>query len=188
MITDDVDELLDAGRIIIRGMMRFDFATGTYGFWTGSSVWNYNGLDYLPGGIIEVSNLPGQWGMNAAGVEISLAVSKDDGLTPEVLASIESEIYHQRPITISDAFIHPDTNALLLVEPLYRGFVDRIEHSGGADGKLTVYCESRFLDNARQNYRVRSDADQKLVSANDSFFYMVESVSKKDLWWGRAKK
>jgi len=183
----DVDRFLDEGRIGIRGMVRFDFATGTYGFWQGASDWEYNGVLYRPGGIIEVSAIPGEWGMAAAGVEISLAASPDDGLTPEVLASIESEIYHQRPVTILDAYFHPEMGELLFVEALYRGFIDRVEHSVGPNGRITAYSESRALDNNRENYRMRSSADQFLIRQGDMFFQSVETTGREEIWWGRNK-
>jgi len=61
-LSPEVLDLLDEGRVAIRGMIRFDFSR-TYGFWTGNANWLYNGVTYVPGGIINVSALPAQMGL-----------------------------------------------------------------------------------------------------------------------------
>ena len=186
-LSPEVLDTLDKGRAVIRSLLRFDFGK-TYGFWTGSSEWTYNGVTYVPGGIITIAAIPGQMGFESQGLELELAQAVDKGLTPDVLSTIETEIYHQKPVTISDAHFDPDTNALLFVEPMYRGYVDTIEHEKGPDGRLTMRCESRAVDNVKANYRVRSNADQQQISANDNFFQYVESAQKEDVFWGATKK
>ena len=186
-LSPEVLEILDKGRAVIRGLLRFDFGK-TYGFWIGSSEWSYNGVTYVPGGIITIAAIPGQMGVESQGLELELAQAADKGLTPEVLSTIETEIYHQKPVTISDAYFDPDTNALLFVEPMYRGYVDSIEHQQGPDGRLIMRCESRSVDNTKANYRVRSNADQQQISPNDNFFQYVESAQKEEVFWGATKK
>ncbi|SKA30988.1 DUF2163 domain-containing protein [Consotaella salsifontis] len=178
---------LDAGLIVTRGLMRFDFGGGTYAFWTGTQPLTYEGLTYLPGSIIEVEAVHGSWGMDAEGMKITLAAAPDDGLTPDVLATIEQEDYHQRPVTISDLYIDPDTRQILFREPVYRGYVDVIEHDDGPEPKLIASCESRALDNQREGYRMRSTADQALIHDGDLFFQHAEVAGKQELWWGRKK-
>ena len=185
-LSPEVLGLIDHGQASIRGMIRFDFSQ-TYGFWTGTSDLVYNGVTYVPGGIINVSALPAQMGFESQGLELSLACAPSNGLTPEILASIETEIYHQKPVTISDAFFHPDTHALLFVEPLYRGYVDTVEHEMGSNGHLTMRCESRAVDNGKTGYRVRSNADQQLIKPDDNFFQYVESAQKEEVYWGAVK-
>jgi len=147
-LSPEVLGLIDHGQASIRGMIRFDFSQ-TYGFWTGTSDLVYNGVTYVPGGIINVSALPAQMGFESQGLELSLACAPSNGLTPEILASIETEIYHQKPVTISDAYFHPKTRALQFVVSLYRGYVDTIEHEMGSNGHLTMRCESRAVDNGK---------------------------------------
>lgn len=183
----DVLDKLDEGRIVIRGMMRCEFGTGTYGFWTGRETYHFEGLDYLPGGILEVGEVAGSYGMSAEGLEIRLASAPDGGLTPDILASIEQEDYHQRPVRLFDLYIDPDTRAVLFVEPVYRGSVDVIEHEGGSRPGLVIRCESRALDNSRQGYRMRSNADQQLISPGDRFFEHAEVAGKQEIYWGRKQ-
>jgi len=184
-LSPDVLTLLDKGTIKVAELMRFDLGSGSYGFWTGNADFEHNGLTYVPGGIISVSAIPGQWGMAAQGLTIELAARPDDGLTPAVLATMDKEVWHQRTVTISEAFFHPETYALLLVEPLYRGFLDTLEYIDGQETKLVAKCESRALDNARENYRMRSLADQHLIDSSDHFYSHAESAGKVNIPWGR---
>jgi hypothetical protein len=178
---------LDAGLMAIRGLARFDFGTGTYGFWTGASAEVINGLNYIPGGPIEFDAIPGSVGMDAQGMEISLAEAPADGLTPAVLSTIEAEDYHQRPVTLSDVYIDPETREVILIEPVYRGYVDTVEHVDGPEAKMVAKCESRALDNSRSGYRMRSSADQQLISAGDRGFEHAEVAGKVEIYWGRDK-
>jgi len=184
-LSPDVLALLDNGTIKVAELMRFDLGGGSYGFWTGDVDFDYNGLTYVPGGIISVSAIPGQWGMAAQGLTIELAARIDDGLTPIVLVTMLYQIWHQRPVTISEAFFHPETHALLFVEPLYRGFIDTLEYIEGQDYKLVAKCESRALDNARENYRMRSMNDQHLIDSTDNFYSHAETAGKVNIPWGK---
>lgn len=123
-----VQNLLNEGRISIRGLIRFDFGTGTYGFIKSVQPMEYNGLLYKPGGIIQVSDLSNATGLSAQQFTITLAASPDYDLTPETLRTIENEDYRDRPVTIYDAYFHPDTNERLFVQPMKRGYVDVIDH------------------------------------------------------------
>ncbi|MBB4001598.1 DUF2163 domain-containing protein [Aurantimonas endophytica] len=183
----DTLTLLDAGRAVIRGMVRFDFGTGIYCFWKGSAPFEFEGRTYLPGGVIEVDDIQGSYGSEAVGLTMRLAEAPDDGLTPAVLATIEQEDYHQRPVTISDAYFHPDTNALLLVEPVYRGLVDVIDHESGEQSALVIQCEGRALDNVKPGFRVRSTADQQSIWPGDRFYEHAEVSGKQEIFWGRDK-
>lgn len=178
---------LDAGLMAIRGTVLFEFGSGTYGFWTGSTSQVIEGRTYLPGGVIEAEAIPGSIGMNAEGMTLSLAESPEDGLTPGVLASIEAEDYHQRPVTMSDIYIDPETRSIVLVEPVYRGYVDTIEHTDGPQAAMQMKLESRALDNSRSGYRMRSTADQQLISAGDRFWEHAEIAGKQEIYWGRKK-
>lgn len=188
-LPSDVLDLLDAGRISIRGLIRFDFGSGTYGFIKAQAPFDYSGVSYQPGGIIEVSDLSGGTGTAARQFTLTLAASPDDGLTPEVLQTIEQEDYRDRPVTISDAYFHPDTGALLHVQALRRGYVDTIDHEQDRDGgyRLVVTCETRALDYTRTNGRVRSNADQQRRAPGDRWFEHASKRGREEVFWGRER-
>lgn len=191
MITydEDVLDLLDAGRTNVRGLIRFDFGGGTYGFIKAMSPFTYAGVTYQPGGIIQVSDLSAASGLSAQQFTITLAASPDDGLTPEILQTIEAEDYRDRPVTISDAHFHPDTGALVAVQALRRGYVDVIDHEDDPDTgyMLLANCETRALDYTRMNGRKRSDTDQQRRSPGDRWFEYASRRGREEVFWGRAR-
>lgn len=192
MITfeEDVLDLLDEGRTNVRGLIRFDFGTGTYGFIKAMSPFTYSGVTYQPGGIIQVSDLSGGTGLSAQQFTITLAASPYDGLTPAVLQTIESEDYRDRPVTISDAHFHPDTGALIAVQPMRRGYVDVIDHEDDPSTGYTLIaqCETRALDYTRMNGRKRSDTDQQRRSPGDKWFEHASVRGREEVFWGRKSK
>lgn len=187
-LPSDVLDLLDEGRTSVRGMIRFQFGTGTYGFIRAAAPLVYSGLTYQPGGIIKVSDLTEGTGLAARQFTIELAASPDDGLTPAALQTIEEEDYRDRPVTIFDAHFHPDTGELLTVEAMMRGYVDTIDHEEGEDGyKLIASCETRALDYTRTNGRMRTNADQARRSAGDLYFSNAARRGREEVFWGRLK-
>lgn len=182
-------DLFDAGRTNVRGMIRFDFGSGTYGFIKAMSPFLYAGVTYQPGGIIQVSDLSGGTGLSAQQFQITLAASPDDGLTPEVLQTIEAQDYRDRPVTIMDAHFHPDTGALLIVQPMRRGYVDVIDHEDDPETgyKLIAQCETRALDYTRMNGRKRSDTDQQRRAPGDRWFEHASRRGREEVFWGRAR-
>lgn len=186
-LPSDVLALLDAGRISIRGLIRFDFGTGTYGFIKSVQPFSYNGLTYLPGGLISVSDFSSATGLTAQQFTVTLAASPDDDLTPDVLQTIENEDYRDRPVTIYDAYFHPDTGALLYVQAMKRGYVDTIDHvdTQSAGYSIQANCESRAIDYTRTNGRKRSDKDQRRRSANDGWFQNAATRGREKVFWGQ---
>lgn len=184
----DTLTMLQSGRCAERDMVLFDFASGLYGFWTGAGTLEYSGVTYVGAGKL-ISADEGSYEMGLAPSSLSLSLSSipDSDLTPDVLATIEAEDYHQRPVTIMRAYIHPDTRALLSVERLWRGYLDQITHDlqAGGGATLTATLESRFRDHTRVGHRIRSDADQRLIDPDDGFYLHAAAADAK-IVWGRA--
>lgn len=190
MITlpDEVLDLLDQGRIVIRGLMRFDLGSGSYGFAKSVQPITFNSLVYKPGGIIKVSDLSASAGLSAQQFVVTLASSPSDGLTPEILQTIENEDYRDRPITIYDAFFHPDTGAMLFVQPMQRGYIDTIDHvdTQGVGYTINANCESRAIDYTRMNGRKRSDVDENRRIAGDTWYRQASQRGRETLYWGQT--
>lgn len=183
----DVLDLLDEGRISIRGMIKFAFGTGTYGFIRSIAPMTYSGLTYKPGGLISVSDLSSATGLVANAFAITLSASPNDDLTPAVLQTIEAEDYRDRPVTIYDAYFHPDTGALLHVQTMKRGYVDTIDHIDTIESGYTIVanCESRAIDYTRTNGRKRSDVDQRRRSSTDKWFQQSSLRGRETIYWGQ---
>lgn len=179
---------LENGTADIRGLIKFQFGTGTYGFIKALEPFTWGGLTYLPGGIIQVSDLSSGAGMTARQFEIALAASPDDELTPAVLMTIEQEDYRDRPVTIYDAHFDPNTGELIHVEAMKRGYVDVIDHREDEDGyQIIAMCESRALDYTRTNGRKRTTSDQARRAPGDLYFENAAKRGREEILWGRAK-
>lgn len=172
-----VTDLLDQGRAAVRGMVKFEFSTGTYGTWNGTGTLTYAGLDYQQNALISIEDIPLGMGADAVPLTIEMPESADFGITPDVLAQIETVGYKGAPVTVYDAYFEPDTRNLLHVEPIYGGYIDTIDHTSDGSGfKLVGHVETSALDNHRDGYRSASNADQQLVSPGDMFFEHASRV------------
>ena len=179
---------LDAGRIVDRRMVLLDLGSGLYGFWSGLGPFSYNGVTYQgAGSLLEIDGVRQTSDLSAVQVVGRLTGIPNSLLTPDVLATIESEVYHQRPCTLAIAYFHPSTFALLSVEVDYRGVIDRIVHREQSDDAavLEVQLESRFRDHQKGGYRVRSDADQRRIDPNDDSLRHVTQVVNEQVIFGR---
>jgi hypothetical protein len=188
-LSEDVKALYDQGRILTRQMVRVSLGSGIYGFIARKEPLVYAGVTYQPFGLLEVSDIGGGTGTAAdGGFTLTLAESKAFGLTPEILTEIEQEDYRDRPVVVYDAHFHPDTRALVQVEPVARGYLDVIEHNEDDERGyyLTARCEGRQLDYSRRNGRKRTVADQQRRDPGDRFFEHAATAGRVDVNWGRS--
>lgn len=182
-------DTLAAGRVVDRGMILLDLGSGPYGFWTGIGPFTYGGVTYVgAGSLIEVEGIRQASDLSAVPVVARLTAIENSDLTPDLLATIETEVYHQRPVTIMTAYFHPETYVLLSVEVEYRGYIDQLVHTESIDGQAVLegHFESRFRDHQRSGYRVRSDADQRRIDPDDDGLAHVTAVATETILFGRS--
>ncbi|MCP4307793.1 MAG: DUF2163 domain-containing protein [bacterium] len=178
---------MDEGREVIRGLIRFDLGSGTYGFSNGSGMFVHDSVSYAPTSLIKVSRLGMRMGTSADGFSVELVASPDDGLTPAILSTIHQEDYRDRPVTVLDAIFDPDTRSLLSVETMKRGYIDTIEHivDPNEGEKLIAKCEDRGLDYTRRNGRQANREDQARRDATDTFFDHASQAGSVQVTWGK---
>jgi hypothetical protein len=185
----DIQAALDAGRVVRREFLRFEFGTGTYGFWTGIGKITYGGLEYQgAGSIIQISSLSGTLDGSSVPIQIRMSSIPNSELTPDVLAGIENEDYSKRPVKLYRGFYDPaNYNILDARWPYWSGTVDYVEHEiePGGQAHLIFHCESRRLDDQKTGYRMRSDEDQRLIHADDRFFEHVATAGSRPIYWGQ---
>lgn len=172
-----LEQLLDEGRIAIRGMVKFEFGTGTYGLWTGNYELAWGGVTFKPNQLMSVEERSLGTGLEAGSFKIEHPAASDFGVTPDILAGIEQEDYKGRPVTIYEAYFDPDTRELLHVEPLDYGYCDTIDHvTEDGQMKLVGNVLSGAIDNHRDGYRSASHEDQQLVAPGDMGFEHASRV------------
>jgi hypothetical protein len=181
-------DALDAGAIIDRGAVLLELGSGAYGFWTGAGIRVHGGVNYVgAGSLIQIDGIRQTAGLESVPVVGRLTAIANSDLTPDVLANIENEIYHQHPVSVSTWYFA--TNGVFLSEFLeYRGYIDRIVHTESVNGDsvLEFHCESRFRDHQRSGYRVRSDNDQKRINQFDNGLQHVAKVATERVLFGRS--
>ena len=177
---------MDEGREKILGLLRFDLGSGTYGFVKRATPFTYDSLTYQPGALFEVSALPMTAGLSADRFTVSLAKSAGDPLTPAVLSAYRTEDYRYRPVTVLDALLDPDTNALLSVETMHRGYIDYIKHviDPVKGPRLEAVCLGTAVDYSRSNSRLANSDDQARRSATDTFFDHAAVTGTYQVKWG----
>lgn len=182
--------LLASGRIVKRDMILFELpVAGLFGFWTGIGTFTYQSITYVGAGrLIEISPIGGQLDLAASPVTVTLSSVPNSGLTPDLVASIEDYQWHQAPVVISRAYFNPSTKALVSVERMYRGYVDRIEHDRqvGAEHTITAFLESKARDHLKRGYRMAGDSDQRRVDPTDAGLSGVATAAVHTIQWGRA--
>lgn len=72
--------------------------------------------------------------------------------------------------------------------PRFSGFVDELEvptPKEGEEAAITATLNSHTQETTRSNPATRSDADQRLRSANDGFFRHVATIGEQNIFWGQ---
>lgn len=177
---------LNSAEVQMRGMIRFNLLSGSYGFWDGSTDFTHDSLVYRPGGqLLEIEALGANAGLAALGVTVRLTSVPNTDLTPDVLATIENETYTGRSVLISAAYFDGEYT-LLQVIPVWSGYIDKISHEITGDrAAIVAQLESKSLDHQKRGYRMRSTQDQQRLSAGDIGLEHVAIVSTFDIVWGR---
>lgn len=170
-----------------RGMIRFDLASGSYGFWDGAEDYTFEDCVYKPGGqLLQIDGIPGGMGTESQGITVRLSAIANTDLTPDVLATIEDEAYIGRRVTIHSMYLSPE-GALLQIVRIYRGYCDKLVHeeTDGGEAAIVAYVESKSLDNQKRGYRVRSANDQARIDPADKGLEHVAVASTFEIFWGK---
>lgn len=181
---------LAAQGIVRRGLIMFQFPSGNYGFWDGAGAFTYGGITYNPGAqLIEIDTGTQVLTLESNAITLKLYANPDTVLTEDVLRTIETEDYHQRPVTISKAIFNADTKALISIIPVWKGYVDQITHERSADGYALVgRCESRSIDYTRRGWAVASNAQQQQISTGDIGLEFCGIAGQVEVPFGTADK
>jgi hypothetical protein len=185
--TNDALASLQGVEPVRRGMIRFDLASGSYGFWDGAEPYTFEDCVYQPGGqLLQIDAIPGGIGTESQGITVRLSAIANTDLTPDVLATIENEQYIGRRVTIHSMYLSPD-GALLEIVRIYRGYCDKLVHeeTDGGEAAIVASIESKSLDNQKRGYRVRSSNDQARINPGDEGLEHVAVASTYEIFWGK---
>lgn len=114
---------------------------------------------------------------------ITLALS---GIEPAVLELLDADELRGAPAVIWRLIFKGDSKTLLDAQPFQRGRVDQVpvEAVIGGAATISVMIETAARGLGRRGGRMRSDADQRLIKANDGSFKNASFAGMKTLYWG----
>lgn len=172
-----------------RNLLRFDLDEGTFGFWGDSGTLTYQGVPYVGAGkYLQIDQLGGASDFSVSPIEVRLSSIPDQALTPDVLASIFTYTWHQRPAIIYDAYLDPDTRDVIMIERVARRVIDTIDmvERAGGGAELVGRLQPLNFDNPNRGFLRYSDPDQRLIDPLDGFFKFAAMVGSQTIDWGRA--
>lgn len=184
-------ENVAAGNWVKNWFIRFDFDGDLYGIHAGTfGTINFEGLDYAgAGSLLEIEQIDQSVDLSASPIVVRLRAQPDDeGLTPDVLATIDTQPWKNAPVTLTRVYFDPATGAVVKATQWFGGFVDTIEHDENVGGEYALVgtFEPRSLDHSRRGHRMSGDADQRLIDADDAFFEHSARTRTEKLTYGRA--
>jgi hypothetical protein len=188
LISTALQDQLASGVIARTEMVLFDLPPpyGLVGFFSGIGTIVYSGVTFHGAGtLFDIDKIGGALDGTAVGLSVRLNGDARTDLDATALAQIESIPYQGRPFWLYRRYMHPETYAEIATELFFRGYIDVIDHNitEGGEVYLEAKVESRSLDLGRSGYRMRTDADQRQIDANDGFFRNIGTVSKREIKW-----
>lgn len=178
-----VTDMLEAGRLSLRTLIRFELDSGPTGLWNDTFPVTTGGCNYTGiGGNIEVGQIGGQEGLSSEGVEITIS-----GLAPAARTVLDGIAWHQRPVVVYDGYLD-DAGNVLHVEAAFSGFMDALveQDAAGETFSLRLTVEGNNRELSRSNGRTRSDSDQRQINATDGFFkHAANATVDVEITWGR---
>lgn len=114
---------------------------------------------------------------------ITLGLSAID---PEALEVDDTDSAKGAPTTLWRLIFAGDGQTILDANVWARGRLDQIirEEEIGGTATISAMLETAARGLGRRGARMRSDADQRLVKANDGFFRNTSYAAEKMLYWG----
>lgn len=153
--------------------------------WGGNGPITFDGRTFQPVGdyglVRVVSGALGDAAQN-----ITLVLS---GIEPEILELLDASEVQRAPTTLWRLIFDALTYTLLDYHVWARGQLDTLPREEKIGGTATIQAnlETAAKGLGRRGGRLRSDADQRLIDANDGFFKNVAYAGEKNLYWGGRK-
>lgn len=150
--------------------------------WGGYWPIELDGETYQPVGDRGIAQqTAGAIGGSAQGMTLMLS-----GIDPEALELLDADEVDGAPVVVYRLIFASDGKTLLDYQVFDRGRVDQLatEEVIGGEAKLSVMVEGAARGLGRRGGRMRSDADQRLVAADDGYFKNTGYAPEKTLYWG----
>lgn len=182
--SDAAMEEIEAGTAIVSGAVEIA-CDPPIRVWGGFGTLTIEGADYQglgDHGLAQTSAAA----VGGAEQNVTLTLS---GIAPEAVELIDADEVRGAAVTIRRLIFKGDGKTFLDSHVFTRGRLDKLTIADTIGGAATIAAlvESAARGLGLRGGRMRSDADQRLVKANDGFFKHVSFAAEKTLSWGGKK-
>ena len=183
LFSDQAKAALESGETVVSAALALSLTDGsTFRAWGGHGVLTLGGNTYVglgDDGFAQATG--GALGTAAQNVELRLS-----GVDPEVAAAVDVETLRRAPAVIRRLIFDGTGTQLLDSHVFARGRVDTvsIEETPGGTSTISLQVESSAKSLGRAGGRMRTDADQRLIDADDPGLTAVSYAGQKTLYWG----
>ncbi|MGW8204408.1 hypothetical protein ACWGM0_17915 [Sphingomonas bisphenolicum] len=121
--------------------------------------------------------------LGGAAQNITLTLS---GVDPDVIAAVNTAAVRGSPVVVWELTFDGSGQTLLDAHIFARGSADRLPRSEqpGGTASIKVMVETAANGLGRRGSRMRTDADQRMIKANDGACKHVSYAGEKTLYWG----
>ena len=184
-LTSGMQAAIAAAAVVPAYFVTIYYDTATVYFWSGSGTYSFGGNNYVgagkQGGISTITETKTT---TANGVTLSLS-----GIPSDIVATVFTEKYQGRRITILLALFDPTTN-VLIADPtqIFGGRVDTMTVTDSGDtAAISLTAESRYIDMGRPRIHRYTDQDQQRQYPGDLGLSFVASIQGMVITWGNGK-
>lgn len=173
---------LASGDNIVSGAVQIGAEPNALRFWGGFGTQVIGGAAYIGVGDRGlVSATTGALGGQESGAELRLS-----GVDPDVVAGLDVRSLRRRPVVLWRLIFNGAGSRLLHAAVFLRGRVDRasVEETPGGTSAIVIGVEGAARGLGRRSERMRTDADQRLISATDGGLRRIAYAGEKQIYWG----
>lgn len=180
--SEDALAALRAGDALVTGAVWFAIPGDPVGFWGGFGNLSIDTYDFVglgDRGIVKTSS-------GTLGGAEEVVLLELSGVDPDVAAELDLMSLRGVPVIIWRLLFNGAGSQLLQASVHRRGRVDSapIEETPTGTSIIKIGVEGAARGLGRRSERMRSDADQRLISATDSGFRRVGFAGEKTIYWG----
>lgn len=173
---------LASGDNIVHGAVQIGVAPNAIRFWGGYGVQVIDGEAFLGvghHGLVSASS--GSLGGQETGPELRLS-----GVDPDIVSGLQVRALRRRPVVLWRLIFNGAGSRLLHAAVFMRGRVDsaRKDETPGGTATIIIGVEGAARGLGRRSERMRTDADQRLISETDGGLRRIAYAGEKQISWG----
>ena len=176
---------LDAGQVTRAGAVKVAYTGDTFLGWGGNGVITLGGEVYVGlGDRFLATVFQGQLGSNEIGATISLS-----GIDPDVAAGIDLVAARGAEVVVWELLFDISGRTLLDATPALLGTADQLTltETPGGTSTLALAVEGASRGLGKSSGRMSTDADQRLIKADDGSLKNISYAGTITLYWGGQK-